>query len=244
MVNLLYTEFLKLKRSQMFIISIIGAAIAPFVCFVAFLDMKIERPDVPILMNEVFSQTNMFIVLLIGVPLYGVITAYLYNREYSENTLKNLLTIPVSRISLFISKFSLLFVWITVMTSIAWVLTVVFGIIGQFEDISTILLINTFKVYIVGGILLFLLSTPTILVTHLFKNYVTTIVFTLLITMINVLIVKSKYIALYPWTAVHVIATNSFIPDYPPGYSYISVFAAFIIGFIASIIYFMKEDIH
>ena len=35
LVNLLYTELLKLKRSNMFLISIIGAGVAPFLVVVA-----------------------------------------------------------------------------------------------------------------------------------------------------------------------------------------------------------------
>ncbi len=228
----------------MFLISIIGAATAPFVCFIAYLKAKSQQPDIPILFTEVFSQTNLFIDLLIGVSLYGVITAYLFNREYIENTMKNILTIPVSRTKFFISKLIMLFIWIIGMTLAAWLLTVIFGLIGQFEGISLATSMLALKEYLIGGILLFLLSTPTILVTLLFKNYVSTIVFTLVLTMVNVLIVQSEYIALYPWSAVQVIATKSFIPEYPPEYSYISILATSIIGLVAALVYFQKEDIH
>lgn len=243
MVKLLATEFLKLKRSQMFLISIIGAATAPFVCFIAYLSLKSKQPNVPILFSEVFSQTNMYVLLLVGVSLYGVITAYLFNREYAENTLKNLLSIPVSRISFFASKLIMLFILIMVMTTVAWGLTVIFGLIGQFQGLSAEVLIKSLKEYLLGGTLLFLLSTPTILITLLSKNYVPTIVFTLIITMVNVLIGNSQYVALYPWSAVYVIASNSFVPQYPPKYSFIVIIATSLFGFVASILHFSREDI-
>ena len=243
MLNLLYTELLKLKRSNMFLVSIIGTAVAPFMCFISYLMKKKERPDIPLKFDMFFSDTNLYIVLLIGVLLYGVITAYIFNREYVENTLKNLLTIPVSRISLVMSKLILLFIWIMILTTTAWVLTLIFGLIGQFEDFSTTILIKSFKEYVAGGSLLFLLSTPTIFVTLLFKDYVPAIVFTIAVTMVNVLIYNSKYSAVYPWSAVNVVASNVFHPEYPMEYSYISIIVTSVIGLTAAIIHFKKEDI-
>ncbi len=244
MINLLYTEFLKLKRSQMLLISMLGATTAPFVCFIAYLNMKSKKPGVPVLFNEVFSETNLYVVLLTGVTLYGVIATYLFNREYTENTLKNLLTIPVSRTSFFMSKLILLLIWILLLTVVAWGLTLIFGLIGQFEGLSLTVLIKAFKEYIVGGIFLFLLTTPTILVTLLFKNYVPSLVFTIAITMVNVLIGNSEYRVLYPWSAVLVIANKDFFPEYLPVYSYISIFTTSLLGFIVAIIHFKKEEIH
>ncbi|WP_291580311.1 ABC transporter permease [Clostridium sp. UBA6640] len=243
MGNLLYTELLKLKRSNMFWVSIVGAIVTPFMCFIAYVMQKVKRPDIPIEFNKLFSDCNFYVILLIGVLLYGLIAAYLFNREYVENTLKNLLTIPVSRINLIVSKLVLLLIWIMVLTIISWVMTLIFGLIGPFEDLNTTILITSFKEYIIGGGLLFLLSTPIIFVTLLFKDYVPTIAFTIAITMVNVLISNSEYSVLYPWSATIAVATNIFRPEYPPIYSYISIFTTFIIGFIAMVIYFRRVDI-
>lgn len=244
MVDLLHTELLKLKRAKMFLVSMIGAASAPIMIFIGFLNMKMKTPDVPVQFTEAFYNTNLYVLLLIGTLLYGVITAYLFNREYAEDTLKNLLTIPVSRVSLIGSKMVLLFIWILILTVVAWGLTLILGLIGQFEGLSTALLIQSFTQYIIGGFLLFLLSTPTIFVTFLFKNYVPTIIFTAVITMANVALANSEYRALFPYSAVHVIANNGFVPEYPPEYSYISILITSIAGFIGTIIYFYKVDIH
>ncbi|QVK18505.1 hypothetical protein KHQ81_01960 [Mycoplasmatota bacterium] len=62
--------------------------------------------------------------------------------------------------------------------------------------------------------------------------------------MINVLIVKSEYVVLYPWSAVYIIITKDFIPKYLPLYSYLSILLTFIIGLVGSILYFLSEDIN
>ncbi|WP_375377902.1 ABC transporter permease [Paenibacillus sp. MZ04-78.2] len=128
MVNLLYTELIKLKRAKMFMVSMLGAVSAPIMIFLALL--------------------------------------------------KNLLTIPVSRVSLIVSKLILLFLWITVLTLIMWLLTLILRLIGQFEGLTSALVLQSLKQCVVGGTLLFLLCTPTMLITFLFKSYVPTIIFT------------------------------------------------------------------
>jgi len=244
LVNLLYTELLKLKRAKMFLVSVIGATAAPIMMFIGFMNSKSLHPDEPITFDVSFYNTNLYVMLLIGTLLYGVITAYLYNREYTEDTLKNLLTIPVSRTSLILSKMALLFIWIMALTMVAWGLTFVLGLLGRFEGLSVSVILQSLKQYAVGASLLFLLSTPTMFVAFLFKNYVPSIIFTATITMANVALVDKSYSALFPWSAVNVIVNNAVVPEYPLYYSYISIFAASLIGLVATIVYFKKSDIH
>ncbi|MBJ8107911.1 ABC transporter permease [Bacillus cereus group sp. N8] len=55
MVNLLYTELLKLKRSNIFLLSIIGAGVAPFLVVVAsYIHIKTKQPTPTILFHQLF----------------------------------------------------------------------------------------------------------------------------------------------------------------------------------------------
>src|SRR5699024_12320199 len=79
-----------------------------------FRSTYVNEPSTPF--KELFYNVNLYTVLIIGAPLYGVVTTYLFNREYVENTIKNILTIPVSRVSFIMSKTLLLFMWIMMLT--------------------------------------------------------------------------------------------------------------------------------
>lgn len=223
----------------MFLISLLGAAVAPFVVVIATF---IHEPATPF--KDLFYNVNLYTVLIIGIPLYGVATTYLFNREYTENTLKNLLTIPVSRMGFIISKTLLLFMWIMMLSIIAWILTLSLGLLTQFDGLSSSLLLDSLKQFSTGGILLFILSTPIILVTLVMKNYVPTIIFTVVITLINVMAGNSEHRGLFPWAAAGDISNHTLPPTYPPEYSYIAIAATALIGFVSMIIYFKKADIH
>ncbi|OOR48407.1 ABC transporter permease [Bacillus pseudomycoides] len=245
LVNLLYTELLKLKRSNMFLISIIGAAVAPFMVVVlSYIHMHTKHPNPIIVFSQLFSEVNLYTTVVLGVPLYGVVIAYLFSREYTEDTLKNLLTIPVSRINFIISKFILLFFWIVMLTLVAWGLTLLLGLLGNFSGFSSSLLFQSLIQFLMCGGFLFILSTPIVLLTLIMKTYVPPIVLTIIITLINLMSINSEHKDLFPWAATLDIANNTLQPTYPPEYSYIAITATSIIGFIATVFYFKKVDIH
>src|SRR5699024_4161089 len=76
------------------------------------------------------------------------------------------------------------------------------------------------------------------------KNYVPTIIFTVVITLKNVMGRNSEHRALFPWSAAGDIANNTLLPTYPPEYSYVGIAVIALIGFTAMILYFQKVDIH
>src|SRR5699024_4165765 len=90
----------------------------------------------------------------------------------------------------------------------------------QFDGLDISLLVESFKEFSIGGVLLFILSTPIILVTLVMKNYVPTIIFTVVITLINVMGGSSEHRALFPWAAAGDIANHTLPSKYPPEYSY------------------------
>ncbi len=230
----------------MFLISMIGATVSPLMMAIATYMHIQTKPSAPETMDfyTFFINVNLYTVLVIGVPLYGVVTAYLFNREYTENTLKNLLTIPVSRFHLILSKFLLLFIWIMILTIVAWGLALLFGVLLSLPGLSSFLLLQSFMKFLMAGGLLFLLSTPMVLLTLVMKTYVPPIILTIVITMINVMIANSEHKDLFPWTAILDIVNNELQLTYPPEYSYVIVTATSIIGFLTTIFYFKKVDIH
>ncbi|ASA20613.1 ABC transporter permease [Paenibacillus donghaensis] len=245
MVNLLAAELLKLKRSRMLLLSLLGAAIAPIMVVLAFyINKHSEIHNEPADLAVLFYNTSMYTVLLIGVPLYTVVTAYLFNREYVENTLENLLTLPVGRTTLMLSKMLMLMLWILLLSLVAWVLTLLLGLLGGFGGLSGSLILHSLSAFVLAGLFLFALSTPVILITVMMKNYVPPIIFALSITLINVLAYNSEHRGLVPWTAAFDIAQGTLLPTYPAAVSYGIIAAMSVGGCIATLLYFRKVDVN
>lgn len=244
MVDLIYTELLKLKRSRMFLLSLLGAAVAPvMVVLASYIQMR-RDPELEVLFEKLFYDTSLYTFLLIGVPLYAVVTAYLFSREYAEDTLKNLLTLPVTRSGLLLSKTILLFGWVLLLTALSWGLTLLLGLATGFDGLSGALLAESAGQYAVGALLQALLVTPMIFITILSKNYVPAIIASIAVTLVNAMGFNSEDRGLIPWVAAFDIAYDSLFPTYPAAVSYALIAVTSVTGFAAALLYFRRADIH
>src|SRR5699024_9287109 len=146
--------------------------------------------------------------------------------------------------SFIMSKTLLLFMWIMMLTMIAWFLTLFLGLLTQFDGLDISLLVESFKEFSIGGVLLFILSTPIILVTLVMKNYVPTIIFTVVLALIKVGGGGAEHRALVPWAAAADIANHTLPSRYPPECCYTAIIVTALTGLTALIVYFKKADIH
>lgn len=128
------TEVLKLLRSKILWITATAFCIIPFVggfFMVILKDPEFARnsgligakaqlagtADWPSYF-EFLSQA----VSVGGLLLFGFMTSWIFGREYSDKTMKDLLALPISRFHIVMSKFSLLFFWCILLSSIVFLL--------------------------------------------------------------------------------------------------------------------------
>lgn len=243
MVNLLYCEFLKLKRSKMFLISILGAMVAPIMVFAGLIKAKITQPEKIITYWDMLEQTNLYMLLLFGIIVYGVIAAYLFSREYSENTLKSILTVPVSKEAFLSAKFLMLFVWMMIITLVAWISTLLLSIFGNAADFSGAVIFHSLKEYFLGAMLLFLTMSPFVFITLWLKNLVTPIIAVATVVLANVALANEDLAALFPWSSPYLIASGDIEKlSYSIETALVIIFAVFLSGIITSFAYFKKQD--
>ena len=92
MFTFIEMEFLKLKRSRIFLLSLLGAVLPPLLMFIAVTAFDEGRT-----FEALFTNVNMYMSSMFAVLIFAIIISYLFGREYNEHTLKTMLTIPVSR---------------------------------------------------------------------------------------------------------------------------------------------------
>ena len=194
MFPLLYCEFLKLKRSKMFLISVLGAMVAPIMVFAGLIKAKISEPDKIITYLDMLEQTNLYVLLLFGVIVYGVIAAFLFSREYTENTLKLVLTVPVSKGAFLITKLLMLFLWMMILTAVAWVSTLVLSIVGNAAEFNVNVIIQSLEEYFLGSFLLYFSMSPFVFLTLWHKNLVSPIIAAATVVLGNVALANQNTI--------------------------------------------------
>ena len=239
MLTFIEMEFLKLKRSNIFLLSLMGAILPPFLMFIAVFAFD-EGNTFELLFNNV----NMYMSALFAVLLFAIMISYLFGREYNEHTLKTMLTIPVSRGNFLLSKYVMFLVWILILTVVTSLSTLVFGFIAGLEGFSLKLFIDSFIQLLFANVLLFLTFSPFVFLSLVITNMVPAMVGGAGLTLVNMLIYGQIWAPYVPWVCPYLIASGE-IAGYSTSISvsYGIILATFVIGLIISYIYFTRTDV-
>jgi bacitracin transport system permease protein len=228
----------------MFLISVLGAMVAPIMVFAGLIKAKITEPDKIITYLDMLAQTNLYVLLLFGVIVYGVIAAFLFSREYTENTLKLVLTVPVSKGAFLITKLLMLFLWMMILTAVAWVSTLVLSIVGNAAEFNVNVIIQSLEEFFLGAFLLYFTMSPFVFLTLWHKNLVSPIIAAATVVLGNVALANQDLAVLFPWTSPYLIASGDIAKyHYSIETALVIIFAVSFIGFFASFIYFKKQDV-
>ena len=176
MLNLISCELLKLKRSKMVLISVAGVLSTPLLMLIEALQTHFDKPEIIFTLSDIYSDSVLYIMLLVNIMIYVAIAAYLFSREYTESTLKTILPIPISRTKLLIGKFCTLLLWIVMLTLVTWAgIFIVCGLydaVFTLEGYSLLVAIVWLPKFLFGSILMFLTVSPFVFVAMKTKGFV------------------------------------------------------------------------
>ena len=239
MLTFIEMEFLKLKRSNIFLLSLIGAVLPPLLMFIA-----VSAFDEANTFEMLFSNVNMYMSALFAILIFAIIISYLFGREYNEHTLKTMLTIPVSRGKFLISKYIMFLVWIVILTVVTSMSTVAFGFVAGLDGFSLKLFIDSFGQLLYANILLFLTFSPFVFLSLFITNMVPAMVGGAGLTLANLMVYGQNWAPFVPWVCPYLIASGE-IAEYTTSItvSYSIIMVTFVIGLAISYIYFTRSDV-
>jgi len=166
------TECIKLRRSRIFWITIIIFIIIPLM--MGLMMFVAKNPEMAAKLGMVGTKATLFgrndwsgfLGLLIqsmasiGYIGFGFVTSWIFGREFSDRTLKDILALPVSRSSIVISKFILIFFWCALLAFILYSVGLMIGMVIDISDWSTQVFSQFTKKFFMTSFLTFLLCTP------------------------------------------------------------------------------------
>ena len=239
MLTFIEIEFLKLKRSRIFLLSILMAALPALLMYIAtFAFDEVQA------FEALFSNVNMYMSVLFAVLLFSIIMAYLFGREYNEHTLKTMLTVPISRGRFLMSKYAMFLIWILILTAVTTVSTALFGFAAGLTGFTLKLFIDSFAHLLFANLLLFLTFSPFVFISLFVTNMVPAMVGGASLTLVNMLVYGQTWAPYVPWVCPYLISSGE-IAEYSVGIltPYALIFATFLIGMAVSYFYFTKKDV-
>lgn len=239
MLTFIKMEFLKLKRSKIFLLSLIGAILPPLLMFIAVTSFDEGQS-----FEMLFANMNMYMSLMFAVLIFAIIISYLFGREYNEHTLKTMLTIPISRGKFLLSKYLMFLVWIVILTIVTSLLTLIFGFAANLEGFSIKIVVDSFAELLYANVLLFLTFSPFVFVSLLITNMVPAMIGGAGLALVNLMVYGQNWAPFVPWVCPYLIASGE-ISQYTANISlsYVIILATFAIGLVISYVYFKKTDV-
>lgn len=190
MRNLLICEWKKFKRKKIFVFTLLSAFIFPILG--TALIAKSTGADFSDMSS--FSREDGGFLLL--MPLLIILATHLFFSEQDNDTLKNLLCIPVSKNQLVLVKLFVLLVFSAVFQIVGFAISTSMSILYHIPLIDFSL---QFGLTVATGILLWAAALPCIVLVLWFdKNYILSVIIVFFYTLVNYIMHFSDSILMKP----------------------------------------------
>ena len=179
MLKLIKCEFLKLKRKPSVFISLLLSVFMPLAYAFFLADVNTDVDAVNGVMSSLF-QLSAYLLLM---PLLVILASNLLFEEFDNDTLKNLVTVPVNRTKLVLSKMLVLLLFAVGFMAVGGLVNLAVLLFQGWEPVG---FWNLFGVGIEEGLIMWVGALPCILLVVLLnKNYIVSVVITFFYTIAN-----------------------------------------------------------
>ena len=120
------------------------------------------------------------IVLAMGPIGFGMVTAWVFGREYSDRVIKDLLALPVSRTTIIVSKFIVILIWCIILAALLFFTGILSGLAVGMPGWSTRAAIHACRIFTGSFLLTMLLCTPVAFLASVSRGYLLPVGFAIL----------------------------------------------------------------
>jgi ABC-2 type transport system permease protein len=193
----LWAESLKVRKSKMFVMTVL---IFSFIAIMLGLLMYVaHHPEIAGRSATISAKTSAlgnadwpsFLYLLVQIVLamgpigFGMVTAWVFGREYSDRVIKDLLALPVSRTVIVVSKFIVILIWCTILAAVLFITGILAGLVVGMPLWSAQIAVHTSIIFTGSFMLTMFLCTPVAFLASVSRGYLLPVgfaIFTLIMT--------------------------------------------------------------
>ncbi|MFL0198667.1 ABC transporter permease [Clostridium sp. WILCCON 0269] len=183
MLNIIYSEFLKLKKSYVIILTLITSILIPvFQCIISLSDDYSSISDTlrANLIKTYRINIELICFELLYIVFFALIASYIFSREFTDKTINTLYTYPISRTKIFIGKLYTIYILIVFVYFLEFVATYITLYISWGEFPSKNFITTDIKANVYSMLMQFLLIPIPILIGNITKNIIFPVVYGIL----------------------------------------------------------------
>jgi ABC-type transport system involved in multi-copper enzyme maturation permease subunit len=178
-----------------------------------------------------------------GVLAFGFVASWLFGREYSDGTAKDLLSLPTSRTKILNAKFIVYTIWCIALVVSNLLIGLLIGTILQLPTIETNILSTLLTDYFVTTFLTILIGVPIAFFALLGKGYLAPLGFVALTLVLAQVIAAIGYGSYFPWSIPGLYSgAGGAYKNLLDNYSYAILILACLVGYLATVTYWKTAD--
>lgn len=253
----LWAESLKILRSKILWATILFYLFIPFMIGILLFVQK--YPEIASKLGMIGTKAAMLrfgdldwqnyfgllnqLIAAVGLIGFAFVTSWVFGREYSDRTIGDLLALPTPRSSIVVSKFIAIFFWCFLLSIILFSFGLLIGEIIQVSGWSKELAFDNFLIFIITSFMVILLCPTFAFFASYGRGYLLPIGFAILTLIVAQFIGLVGLGPYFPWAipGLYSVATgNEIIPL--EMISYVILFSTSILGFIATLLWWVYAD--
>jgi ABC-2 type transport system permease protein len=207
----IWSESLKVLRSKVFWISFLFFTIMPIMFgLMGFIQKNPEFAQsigtigAGVTLDGVADWTSYLGSLKQGIAGVGIVgfafvASWIFGREYSDRTIKDLLALPVSRSCIVLSKFIVMSIWCALLSLFMFIIGLIVGLVIDFDGLTATILIHSFYRFMATSILTMIISTPAAFLANYSRGYLVPLGFAILTIVLGNFMGLMGLTMYYPW---------------------------------------------
>ncbi len=179
-----------------------------------------------------------------GVLIFGFVASWLFGREFSDGTSKDLLALPISRIEIINAKFIFYLVWCIALVVSNLILGLIIGYLLEIPGWDSDMFTVNLKIYFTTTILIIMLNTPIAFFAFCGKGFITPLGVVALLLVVAQIFGAMGFGAYFPWAVPGIYAGSGGIElaatlDY---YSFGLIILMSVLGYLGTIYWWKYTD--
>jgi ABC-2 type transport system permease protein len=251
-----WAEALKARRSRISLLTVAGISLFPVIGgLFMFILKEPERARTMGLISvkaqitaAVADWPTHFGILVLGMAiagsiLFAIITAWVFGREFSDHTVKELLALPTPRGTIVAAKFVLTALWILGLTLLVFVIGLGVGALVDIPGWSFDLAWTSFWSLMLAALLSFMLMPFVALFASVGRGYLPPVGWAFLTMALAQIASVLGWGDWFPWAVPGLLSSLNGLPAEPiAAHSYIVVLLVFVAGVVATFVWWRSAD--
>ena len=253
----LWTEFIKIRKSKIFFTTLIIFTIIPMM--ISLMMFVSKNPDIASKLGLIGTKSKMFgendwkgylglmsqLIASIGLLGFGFVTAWVFGREHSDRTMKDILALPVGRSSIVFAKFIIIFLWCLILTVVTFSVGILIGQVIDIPGWSPALFSDFSKSFFITYFLTLFLCSPVAYLAVYSRGIIAPLGFVLLTMIFAQFIGLVGLGPFFPWAIPGLFSVAKDAPGFQLHLSsYIILALTFVFGYCVTLRWWQHADHH